>query len=290
MRRLRKALAAGSFLFRGTFVQSDPNPARARRPIMMLEHIQARTHHARRGALRNAFTYGVDYVLTDLGPAGPLLISRNRFNLWSLWDHRHGGARDNGHGVHWFRSLLQERGLATENAQLLLLTQPSFLWFHFNPVSFWIALVDGTPRAFVAEVNSTFGQRHCYFCARDGFAPIRKSDTLIAEKLMHVSPFQRIAGHYAFNFGMTDTQIDIRISFENGDHGVLATLSGERRPATSASLAWAAIRRPLGAARVLALIHWQAAILYLKRAPFLKKQHPPEHLVSDGYDLRGTKE
>lgn len=255
---------------------------------MMLEHIQAKTLHARRGALKNAFTYGVDYVLTDLGPVSPRLISRNLFNLWSLWDYRHGGTRDDGHGVEWFRSILEERGFRTENAELLLLTQPSFLWFHFNPVSFWIALVDGTPRAFVAEVNSTFGQRHCYFCAREGFAPIHKRDTLIAEKLMHVSPFQKIAGHYEFNFGMTADKIDIRILFKNGDHGVLATLAGDRRPATSGSLAWAAIRRPLGAARVVALIHWQAAILYFKRAPFLKKQSPPEQLVSDGRDLRGA--
>lgn len=255
---------------------------------MTLEHIQAKTHHARRGALKNAFTYGVDYVLTDLGPAAPRLISRNRFNLWSIWDHRHGGPRDAGRGVDWFRSILQERGLDTENAQLLLLTQPSFLWFHFNPVSFWIAVVDGTPRAFVAEVNSTFGQRHCYFCAREGFAPIRKTDRLVAEKLMHVSPFQEIAGHYEFNFAMSDDRFDIRIAFKNGDHGVLATLSGPRRPATSRSLAWAALRRPFGAARVLALIHWQAAILYFKRAPFLKKQPSPQQLISDGHDMSGA--
>ena len=107
---------------------------------------------------------------------------------------------------------------------------------------------------------------------------------------MHVSPFQKIAGHYAFNFGLTEDNVDIRITFKNGDHGVLATLAGQRRPATSRSLAWAAIRRPLGAARVLALIHWQAAILYLKRAPFLKKQKPPEQLISDGHDLHGARE
>lgn len=255
---------------------------------MKMEHIQAQTHHARRGALRNAFTYGVDYVLTDLDAVGPSLISRNRFNLWSLWDRHHGGERGAGRGVQWFRSLLEQRGFETETAQLLLLTQPSFLWFHFNPVSFWIALVDGTPRAFVAEVNNTFGQRHCYFCAREGFAPIRRSDALIAEKLMHVSPFQMVAGHYRFNFGLTEDHIDIRITFRNGAHGVLATLAGKRRPATSGSLAWAAVRRPLGALRVLALIHWQAAILYVKQAPFLKRQPKPAPLVSDGHDPGGA--
>jgi DUF1365 family protein len=249
----------------------------------MTSHIQAKTHHARRGALQNAFTYGVDFVLTDLSSRDlPLLLSRNRWNLWSIWDHRHGGPRNAGRGVDWFREVLQQRGFDTSKAELFLLTQPSFLWFHFNPVSFWIALVDGTPRAFVAEVNSTFGQRHCYFCAHDDFGPITRHDRLTAQKRMHVSPFQTIAGRYHFNFGLNDNSVNIRISYENGDQGVLATLSGRRQKATNRSLLWAAIRRPFGAIRVLSLIHWQAAILYLKRAPFLKKQPELDLLMSDG--------
>lgn len=247
----------------------------------MLEHIQAQTLHARRGKLKNTFNYGVDFVLTDLDTKTPWLLSRNRFNLWSVWDRQHGGPRRDGRGLAWFKELLKERGFPLERAKLLLLTQPSFLWFHFNPVSFWIALVDGTPRAFVAEVNSTFGQRHCYFCAHPNFRPISRSDALIAEKLMHVSPFQKIAGHYRFNFGFTDKRIDIRITFENDEQGVLATLEGDRRVATNRSLLWAALRRPFGAARVLTLIHWQAAILYVKRAPFLRKQPPPKTLISE---------
>lgn len=256
----------------------------------MLEHIQAQTVHARRGNLKNTFNYGVDFVLTDLGKTNAGLLSRNRFNLWSIWDRHHGGIRGEGNGVAWFKEVLDNRGFRTEGAQLLLLTQPSFLWFHFNPVSFWIALVDGAPRAFVAEVNNTFGQRHCYFCAHGDFRPIERGDTLIADKLMHVSPFQKIAGHYRFNFCLSETRVDIRISFENGDQGVLATLSGQRRPATSASLAWAAIRRPFGALRVLALIHWQAAILSLKRAPFLKKQPAPSPLMTDSRNPGGAVE
>ena len=215
----------------------------------MLDHIQAQTLHARRGALKNAFQYGVDYVLSDLEDAPPRLISRNRFNLWSLWDHRHGGPRGEGLGSAWFRQELIARGFPVDNAKLLLLTQPSFLWFHFNPVSFWIAQIDGETCAFVAEVNSTFGQRHCYFCAKEDFSPIRKHDTLVAEKRMHVSPFQRIAGRYRFNFELSETDVNIRISFENEDQGVLATLVGRRRSASSGSLLWAAVRRPLGAAR-----------------------------------------
>ncbi|MEP3332773.1 DUF1365 domain-containing protein [Sedimentitalea sp.] len=254
----------------------------------MLDYVAARTHHSRRGALKNAFTYGVDFVLTDLESGWPALISRNRFNLWSIRDRDYGGPRGEGGGVAWFRDILAERGFSDDTAQLLLLTQPACLWFQFNPVSFWIAMVDGRPRAFVAEVNSTFGQRHCYFCAHDDFRPIERSDRMTAEKMMHVSPFQTVQGTYLFNFGITEDAVDIRISYENGDQGVLATLTGKRQTAGNRSLMRAALRRPLGAGRVVALIHWQALILFLKKAPFLRRQPAPDLLITGGNGHRDT--
>ncbi|OIQ45687.1 MAG: cyclopropane-fatty-acyl-phospholipid synthase [Roseobacter sp. MedPE-SW] len=247
----------------------------------MIELVSAQTYHARRGSLKNAFRYGVDYVLTDLTEGAAPLLSRNRFNLFSLKDSHHGGPRGQGNGVEWFRKELLQRGFPADRAQLLLLTQPSFLWFHFNPVSFWIAVIDGSPRAFIAEVNNTFGHRHCYFCANEGFRPIQRSDQIEAEKMMHVSPFQQVKGLYRFNFEMTERAFNIRISYENGDQGVLATLNGLRRPATTANLAKVALRRPLGAIRVVALIYWQALKLWIKGAPFMRKPKPPKPLVTD---------
>ena len=93
-------------------------------------------------------------------------------------------------------------------------------------MSFWVALHNGQPCAIVAEVNNTFGHRHCYFCAHDNFRPIEKTDTIMAEKLMHVSPFQKVEGQYSFNFDISDSFISIRISYRNGGEGVLATLNG----------------------------------------------------------------
>ncbi|MDI3335573.1 DUF1365 domain-containing protein [Defluviimonas aestuarii] len=257
----------------------------------MIEHIQGQTTHVRRGALRNAFRYGVDYVLIDDDAAAdPFLLSRNRFNLWSLWDRHNGGPRNEGYGFDWFREELAERGFPLEGARLLLLTQPSFLWFHFNPVSFWIAMKQDSPCAFIAEVNNTFGHRHCYFCAHGDFRPIAASDTVTAAKIMHVSPFQKVAGEYRFNFALSEDAVRIRIFYGNGEDGVVATLSGARRPATSILLLWSALRRPFGAARVVALIHWQAVILWWKRAPFLKPPAPPVSLVSDSTSLQGRAE
>ena len=253
----------------------------------MLEHISSQTRHARRGSVHNSFGYSIDYVLSDFSDDGPTVFSRNRFNLWSLWDHKHGGARGDGRGVVWFRDVLDARGFDTDSAQLLLLTQPSYLGLHFNPVSFWIAVIDGQPRAFVAEVNNTFGHRHCYFCAHADFSAITPATPIIAEKMMHVSPFQQVAGDYTFQFGMTDQAFNIRISYENGDQGVVATLSGKRKPATNQSLLWAAVRRPFGSGRVVALIMWQALKLKFKRAPFKNTPPPPDPLLTDSATFKG---
>ncbi|WP_343032587.1 DUF1365 domain-containing protein [Tritonibacter litoralis] len=250
-----------------------------------MEHIQGKTVHARRGDVHNSFTYGVDFVLCDLqDPRTPALLSRNRFNLWSVHNKNHGGPRGDGRGEVWFRELLAHQGLDPTGLTLLLLTQPSFLWFHFNPVSFWIALRDGQPCAFVAEVNSTFGQRHCYFCAHPDFRAIAPTDRLEAQKLMHVSPFQTVAGQYRFALDWGTQALRIRILYANKGEGVFASLAGQRNPARSSTLAWAAVRRPMGALRVLALIHWQALILWAKRAPFLNRQPAPPDLVSGSAD------
>lgn len=248
----------------------------------MIEHIKAKTLHARHGAIKNSFDYNLDYILTDFAAPFPLLLSHNRFSLWSLWDRNHGGERDHGRGLAWFKEQLSARNFPVERAKLMLLTQPSFLWFNFNPVSFWIALIDGQTCAFVAEVNSTFGQRHCYFCAHDDFHPIDRHDKFIAQKRMHVSPFQKVEGQYVFNFGFDQNKINIKIDYQNRDQGVLATISGRRKLASNRSLLWASIRKPFGPMRVVTLIHWQAIVLYFKRAPFLKRQPAPDSLTSDG--------
>ncbi|AZQ69613.1 DUF1365 domain-containing protein [Silicimonas algicola] len=253
----------------------------------MLDHIQGHTTHARRGRVSNAFRYGVDYVLLEpeKAAATPIPFSRNRFNLWSVHDIRHGGPRGEGRAAAWAREVLAERGFPYPDARILLLTQPTFLGLHFNPISLWFALVEGVPRAVIAEVDNTFGHRHCYVCVRPGFEPIGYDDTLEAEKAMHVSPFQKVEGSYRFNIGLDDDAVRVRIDFRNGEDGVLATLSGSRRPATAASLLAAALRRPLGAARVVGLIHWQAIKLWAKRAPFSSAPPPPNDLVTDAHSL-----
>ena len=80
--------------------------------------------------------------------------------------------------------------------------------------------------------------------------------------------------------GFTPEKFSMRIDYRDGQQGVLATLDGSITNASDTTLAYAAIRRPFGAMRVLTLIHWQAVKLWIKGAPFLGRQKPPSTLVS----------
>ena len=243
------------------------------------EHISGSTTHARRGEIQNAFRYGVDYVLIDPdSQKAPLLFSRNRLNLASVLDRHHGGAVDAGLGKPWAEAVFSKAGLKPE--RILLLTQPRFLTYAFNPVSFWLAFRGEDLVAVIAEVNNTFGDRHSYLCHLDSFVPITSSDRMDAQKIFHVSPFQQTAGSYQFAFDISQERIAIRISHFNGDEGLIATLTGARRPLTNRGLLGAALRRPFGPLRTIILIYWQALRLKLKGAPYKTRPTPPEQEVS----------
>tara|TARA_R110000737_G_scaffold133919_1_gene165352 strand:+ start:639 stop:1397 length:759 start_codon:yes stop_codon:yes gene_type:complete len=247
------------------------------------QQISGQTVHARRGVIAHSFRYSVDYVLIDPdSDQTPLLFSRNGFNLASVQDRNHGGLRGHGRGVAWAREVLAERGLAAVRiSQILLLTQPGFLGALFNPVSFWLVYEKAALIAVIAEVNNTFGDRHSYVCAHPGFAPISAEDHLGARKMMHVSPFQDVAGDYDFRFDIRDDRVAIFINHGNGPEGLYATLTGPRRPLTSSGLLHSALwRRPLGALRTVALIYWQAIRLKLKRAPYRTRPAPPAEEIS----------
>lgn len=247
-----------------------------------VDHIAAKTFHGRRGAVKNAFTYSVDYVLCDVEatPAHPALFARNGRGLMSLWDSDHGGPPKDGRGAPWVREVLAQHGLPAPD-RIELLAQPRLLGHVFNPVSFWLCRdAEGVLRVVIAEVTNTFGDRHSYLCHHDELSPITKDATLQARKIFHVSPFQDIAGGYTFRFDIDETHIDILIRLTDGENGVIATLVGPRRPLTNGAILRSALRRPFGSRRVLALIHWQALKLWLKGAGFRPRPKPPHSEVS----------
>ncbi len=249
----------------------------------VVEHISGHTFHGRKGQPQNAFRYSIDYVLLDAeeeNPKSPWLFSRNGRNLTGLSDCDHGGAPKKGRGAPWARDVLHAHKIDAAGP-LQLLAQPKILGHVFNPVSFWLAHnVQNDLVAVIAEVSNTFGDRHSYLVAKTDRSPITSRDRVTAQKIFHVSPFQPIEGTYEFQFAITHRHIGIRINYGHDAGGLVATLTGPRRPMTSLGMLMAMVRRPLGSRRVLGLIHWQALKLWWKGAQYHNRPEPPAQDVS----------
>ncbi|UOA25634.1 DUF1365 domain-containing protein [Pseudosulfitobacter sp. DSM 107133] len=249
-----------------------------------IDHIAAQTFHGRKGAVENAFRYSLDYVLLDAEAevTGPALFTRNGRGVAALNDVDHGGAPKDGRGAAWVRDVLRDWQVPNV-ARIELLAQPKLLGHVFNPVSFWLCRGgDGALLAVIAEVSNTFGDRHSYLVHHADHRPILPGDRLLATKIFHVSPFQPVEGGYEFRFDITDQRIGIWIDYSRGQGGLIATLTGQRVPMSNRSILRALLRRPFGSRRVLALIHWQAFKLWIKRATFRSRPAPPVKDVSRG--------
>jgi len=247
---------------------------------MQVQRIRAETFHGRKGPVKNAFRYSVDYVLLDPDRANaPRFFGRNRAGLMSVHDADHGGAPGAGTGAHWAREVLAAHHLPTD--RVLLLAQPRLLGHVFNPVAFWLAYDHvGHLRAVIAEVTNTYGDRHSYLCHRPDRAPITREDTITAQKIFHVSPFQPVEGRYDFRFDIRPDRIGIWIDYTSATGGLFTNLIGPRVPLSNAGILASAFRRPFGSRRVLALIHWQALKLWLKKVRFHARPLPPKEDVS----------
>lgn len=247
-----------------------------------VQHIAGETYHARRGATKNAFRYSIDYVLLDAEATvdHPALFARNRGGVMSLHDSDHGGTPKAGRGAAWVRDILAAHDLDVAG-RIDLLAQPRVLGHVFNPVSFWLCYdVRGVLRVVIAEVSNTFGDRHSYLCHHADLREIIKADTITAQKVFHVSPFQDIAGGYTFRFDIRPESIAIWIDFSDDHAGLIATLTGPRKPLTNVGILRSMLRRPFGSRRVLTLIHWQALKLWWKGAGYRPRPGPPDEDIS----------
>ena len=149
------------------------------------------------------------------------------------------------------------------------------LGYVFNPVSFWWCYRgDGQLACIVAEINNTFGERLPYLLSPANQLADGRHRVYGTDKRIHVSPFMSDGPelHVALlGAGRPGLRADRR---HEGDLPPFrATLVAHRVELTHASLRAALVRYPLMPAKVISLIHLQAARLALKRVPFVPK--PP---------------
>ena len=245
-------------------------------------HLPARVTHARRGAIRHAFAYGVDYLLLAPETAGRSRCSHATASTSSrCMTATMAGRAARGEGAPWARRMLAEAGLEMQPGMVLaLLTQPRFLGYWFAPVSFWMVLRGNDLLAAIAEVNNTFGQRHSYLSHAPGFAPLAAADRTGTDKVFHVSPFQDVAGTYDFAFALSAGRLAIRIRQTDGPNGLDAAMAGPLRGFGTAAALAAGLRRPGGSLRVVALIYWNALRLKLKGAAYRRLPPLPDREIT----------
>ena len=169
---------------------------------------------------------------------------------------------------------LRERVLASANANgitlsegpIFLLTHLRYLGYTFNPISlFYCYDKQGVVQAVLAEVNSTFGESHNYWLPAPGNGPF------ICPKLMHVSPFMKMQLDYSFALtSPCETLVAHMKTLDKGHSFFDATLSLNRQPWNARTLHRALLAHPWMTLKVIAAIHWQALLLYLKKVPVFK--------------------
>lgn len=229
--------------------------------------------HARLRPVANAFAYPTAFLLLPmraLARDGDSGLARNRPALLAFRDADHGdGGPD---ALAWVEALLARAGVDGADGEIWLQTYPRVLGFVFKPVSFWYChRADGSLRAVVAEVNNTFGERHCYVLDDPALA---WGATVSAHKVFHVSPFCEVRGSYRFRFARAGERIVARV--ELGDEAgplLVTSVSGQFEPLTAARVRATLLRMPLLTFGVVARIQWQALRLWLKRVPWYRK--PP---------------
>jgi DUF1365 family protein len=184
----------------------------------------------------------------------------------------------------WARGLCRQAGAQADGA-IWLHAFPRVLGYAFKPVSFWFChRADGALVAVIAEVNNTFGERHCYLLSEPDGAPLAQGREMRASKVFHVSPFCSVTGEYVFRFFNRSDRAIARIDHHDAAGPLLLTsLSGELVPADRSAVRRALFGQPLFTIGVIARIHWQALQLWLARVPFHRKPEPPEAFVSRGH-------
>lgn len=217
----------------------------------------------------------------DGTPAGSRLVGVNRPALLSFHERDHGLGDTSVLG--WVRALLVDANVQADG-EIWLHTFPRVLGFAFKPVSFWFChRADGGLAAVVAEVNNTFGERHCYLLAAESGGCLRDGQTLQATKVFYVSPFCDTSGCYYFRFLNTPQRVLARVEHHDEVGALLLTsLSGRPRPLSRRTCLRALLAHPLFTLGVIARIHWQALRLFLQRVPLRPKPAPPAHFITRG--------
>ena len=248
-------------------------------------HIQHRRHLPK----RNEFNYRTYMLFLDLDELPKVF---DPFWLWSTkrpalaWFRRqdfHGNpTRSLSECV---RDTVFKHTAQRPTGPIRLLTQLRVFGYSFNPVSFYyIYDASDTKLEFImAEITNTpWNQRYCYVLNIQDIDqhPTAALTHSIRQwhftKQFHVSPFMPMNMDYDWRFSSPNEML--RVHMENwmdGHKHFDATLTLQRQPLSSKTLALSLLSIPFISLKVITLIYWQALKLLLKGVPFYTHPNKP---------------
>ena len=246
--------------------------------------------HRRERPSAHAFAYRTWFLLLPmrsmaLHGAGDLPVNRRAAVSFHDTDHGDGRCASQGGALAWLEELLKTHGILDATGEIWLHTYARVWGYVFKPVSFWYChRSDHSLAALVAEVNNTFGERHCYVLPSP-----RPGVDLMADKAFYVSPFCEVQGRYRFRFMRTphagEERTVVRIDHSDEQGLLISTsVSGALQPLTAALLRQTLWRHPMHSLGVMMRIHWQALQLWLKRVPLVRKPAPMTPWATRGGD------
>jgi len=247
--------------------------------------------HHRLAPKKHRFVYKIFMFYLDLDELDEIsrkvsLVSRNRFNIFSIRDADHisfgkPSLKEN------LSEYLRSKGVDPTDKKMFLLTHLRTFGHIFNPVSFYFCFdASGNPVCAVPEVGNTFGEMKTYFIGSEGLRQniFRHEET----KYFYVSPFVDLDTRFDFQLHVPDEKLDIRIDdIQHAKKFLLSSLVGSRQKLSDRLLAWYSLRFPFITLKVIGLIHWQAFLLYLKKLPYHKKSHNL-HLQQEVYNAKSS--
>lgn len=243
---------------------------------------KAKVMHHRLAPKDHRFHYEIFMFYLDLDEIDGLsqrlkFISRNRFNLFNFRDKDHLQLpRENPDTSKNVRqhitTYLQANGVDIGIGRIMVLTNLCTLGYQFNPVSFYFCYDEaGKPVCSVVEVCNTFLEMKPYFLGAD----TKKDDRfkLNTAKFFYVSPFIDMDTNFDFDLQIPGEKLQVKIDDydKEGNLFFISTLSGTKKALTDSTLLYYFFSFPLITVKVIALIHWQALKLWLKKLPFHKK-------------------
>lgn len=224
----------------------------------------------------NVFMFYIDLDEIELLRKKLLLFSYNRFNFFNFKDNEHiqlpaeNPDKTKSTKQHVI-TYLNQNGINFIDGKIMLLTNLNVLGYNFNPVSFYFCFDKSEkPVAAVAEVSNTFREMKLYFLGGDTFD--NNIFRLNTKKYFYVSPFIDHDANFDFNLNVPDNKLNIRIDdYKEKTRFFISTLTGVKKILNNRILFWYSLRFPFLTLRIIALIHWNALLLWIKKIHYHKK-------------------